>query len=308
MNARFRTAALVVAVSAAAQSACARLLAIEDFPVFRDGGSVGGDGADERVTADCEVTPCAPGCHAFCDDFEGADLTRWVPPLGLPASTIVTAASQVRVASAGSDSAHALEVRAANDAGIGVAFLAGAVDAGAVDDRFDGIRLAFDLRLDDLAPGVGSTVPSLEGGVMVAGLASQTAEGQLKGAGGALYVTTSSFYLVAATDLFDPATATVAPVDPFVRASSATTTWIRWTIFVGTPARAALLGVTGCPTAPLVVAAMLGAVVPTCVAIDLAADGGAVRWPRPIVVVGSRVQDGSLVYRVDNVLVDTFVR
>lgn len=307
--------------------ACASVLGIEDKPlrVESDGATpdVGpgtGDGGAEAGCNLLESRACSESCpRDFCDDFDGdgqAPATRWTTPLGLQ-NPFLRGDSGVSLVPTGDSPPSALSARAASVGAVSYGMLANVLS---FDDKhkgqaFDGVRVAFDFRVDDFTTtGNGGPVKDAGNAAMLGMLRSDVVQ-PLKGI--AIVLSGTTMALDVSDDVLGGAATggeVLAPLAEGLDLSFLHDNWIQLELFVGDRERAIKLGYTKCgdPSVMpgLVAAAGLAGKKLGTACVDVPASFGNADWAQfPVMLAGSLLfSAGSATFRIDNVSADFYTK
>jgi hypothetical protein len=329
VRARRRGAFVVVCASLGAMLfACASVLGIEDKPLrvevdsapSVDGGPDTGDGGVEASCNLLESHACTDTCpRDFCDDFDGdgqAPETRWTTPLGLQ-NPFVRGDSGVTLTLQADSPPKALSATATSAGSVSYGMLANVLsfDEKHKGQAFDGVRVAFDFRVDELtSTGNGGPVKDAGNAAMLGMLRSDVVK-PLKGIAVVLSGTTMALD-VSDDVLGSGATSSevLATIAEGLDLSFIKDNWIQLELFVGDRDRAITLGYAKCsdPTVMpgLVAAAGLAGKKLGTACVDIPASFGTADWAQfPVMLAGSLLfSAGAAAFRIDNVSADFYVK
>lgn len=327
-RARHRAAFVVVCAGAAATLfACASVLGIEDKPLRAetDGATAldGGDAGDGGAEASCnllESRACSEDCpRDFCDDFDGdgqAPETRWVTPIGFQ-NPFVRGDSGISLTTPGDSPPRALSARTSSGSSTSYGMLAHLLtfDAKHKGQKFDGVRVAFDFRVDELtSTGNGGPVKDAGNAAMLGMLRSDVVK-PLKGI--AIVLSGRSLVLDVADDVLGSGsggTDVLGVIAEGLDLSFLSDNWVQLELFVGDRERAIRLGYSPCAEASinpgLVAAAGLAGKALGTACVNVPASFGTSEWAEfPVILAGSLLfSAGTAAFRIDNVSADFYVK
>lgn len=293
----------VCAGAAVVLVACASVLGIEDRPLradtdgapLVDGG--GGGGADVGAEASCnlfESRACSADCpRDFCDDFDGdgqAPESRWVTPIGLQ-NPFVRGDSGVALTMPADSPPYALSTRTSSSSTSSYGMLAHLLsfDAKHKGQTFDGVRVAFKFRIDELkSTGIGGPVKDAGSAAMLGMLRADVVQ-PLKGI--AVVLSGRSMILDVADDVLGGDGSNVlGTVATDLDLTFLRDNWVQLELFVGDRERATQLGFALCATTNpgLVAAAGLAGRTLGSACVNVPASFGTPDWAEfPVILAGS---------------------
>ena len=320
--------AFVVACTglAATLIACASVLGIEDKPLRpeTDGSPTldGGDAGDAGAEAGCnllESHACSADCpRDFCDDFDGdgqAPETRWVTPIGLQ-NPFVRGDSGVALTMQADSPPKALAATTSTTSSTSYGMLAHLLsfDEKHKGQAFDGVRVAFDFRVDELtSTGNGGPVKDAGNAAMLGMLRSDVVK-PLKGI--AVVLSGTTMVLDVADDVLGSGTGpeVIGVIAEGLDISFLKGNWLQLELFVGDRERAIKLGYAPCADAAvspgLVAAAGLAGKALGAACVNVPPSFGSSDWAQfPVLLAGSLLfSGGTAAFRIDNVSADFYVK
>lgn len=320
--------AVVCASVAVTLFACASVLGIEDKPLRAEADGApaqdsGPDAADGGAEASCnllESHACSDDCpRDFCDDFDSdgqAPETRWITPIGLQ-NPFVRGDSGVSLTMQADSPPKALSATTSTTGQTSYGMLAHVLsfDTKHKGQTFDGVRIAFHFRVDELtSTGNGGPVKDA-GNAAVLGMLRSDVVKPLKGI--AVVLSGTSMVLDVADDVLNSGTGgseVLGTIAEGLDLSFLQTNWVQLELFVGDRERAIKLGYAPCSGAAvnpgLVAAAGLAGKALGTACVNVPASFGTSDWAQfPVILAGSLLfSAGTASFRIDNVSADFYVK